>query len=128
VCSSDLDNDIMAISNAPNMVFDLDEIPGYCHQYMVKGSNGYSFNQSIKDSIAFEYHDVLHSNIYPDLDIVLARDLLSFFPKESQEVLLNEFSEKIKKEGVILLGRNEEMPGDSWRLIAKDPVSAFTRK
>lgn len=122
------DNDIMAISNAPNMVFDLDEIPGYCHPFMVKGSSGYSFNQIIRDAIAFEYHDVLHSNIYPDLDIILARDILSFFPNENQEALLNEFSEKIKKDGVIILGQNEEMPGSNWRKIAKDPVSAFTRR
>jgi purine-binding chemotaxis protein CheW len=122
------DNDIMAISNAPNMAFDLAETPAYCQPFMVKGSNGYSFDQSIKDAISFEYHDVLHSNMYPDLDIVLARDILSFFPNENQESLLNEFSEKIKKDGVILLGRNEEMPGNDWRKIAKDPVSAFTRR
>jgi purine-binding chemotaxis protein CheW len=122
------DNDIMAISNAPNMVFDLDEIPGFCHSFMVKGSNGYSFNQTIRDAIAFEYHDILHPNTYPELDIILARDMLSFFPNENQEWLLNEFSEKLKKEGVVILGRNEEMPGDNWRKMAKDPVSAYTRK
>ncbi len=122
------DNDIMAISNAPNMVFDLDEVPSFCHSFMVKGSNGYSFNQTIRDGISFEYHDILHSNVYPDLDIVLARDLLSFFSNEKQELLLNEFSEKLKNEGVIILGRHEEMPDDDWRRIARDPVSAYVRK
>jgi purine-binding chemotaxis protein CheW len=122
------DNDIMAISNAPNMVFDLDEIPGFCHSFMVKGSNGYSFNQSIKDAISFEYHDILHSNVYPDLDIILARDIVSFFPKESQDWLLSEFAEKLKHDGVLILGRNEEMPGSDWRRMVKDPISAFTRK
>jgi purine-binding chemotaxis protein CheW len=122
------DNDIMAISNAPNMVFDLEEVPGYCHSFMVKGSGGYSFGQSIRDAISFEYHDVLHPNVYPDLDIILARDLVSFFPKESQDWLVNEFSEKLKPEGVLILGRNEEMAGAEWRRISKDPVSAYTRK
>ncbi len=122
------DNDIMAISNAPNMIFDLDEIPGYCHSFVVKGSGGYSFDQSIRDSIAFEYHDVLHSNVYPDLDIILARDIVSFFPQESQDWLLSEFSEKLKHDGILILGRNEEMPGAEWRRMVKDPVSAYTRK
>ncbi len=122
------DNDIMAISNAPNMVFDLDEVPEYCREYMVRGNNGYSFNQSIRDSVLFEYHDILHSNTYPELDIILARDLLSFFPWQDQERLLAEFSEKLKANGVIMLGRNEEMPDDEWRRIAKDPVSAYVRK
>ncbi|MDR2901257.1 MAG: chemotaxis protein CheW, partial [Treponema sp.] len=121
------DNDIMAISNAPNMVFDLEEVPDFCHPFMVKGSNGYSFNQAIRDAISFEYHDILHSNMYPELDIILARDVLSFFPQESQEWLLNEFAEKIKKDGVIILGRNEEMPDSQWRRISKDPVSAYMK-
>ncbi|QQO10806.1 CheR family methyltransferase [Breznakiella homolactica] len=121
------DNDIMAISSAPNMVFDLDEVPEYCRSFMVRGSSGYSFNQSVKDSIMFEYHDVLHANPFPDLDIILSRDLLSFMTAQDQEKIMADFGEKIKNSGVIILGRNEEMPGREWRRIANDPVSAYMR-
>ncbi|MDR2759828.1 MAG: chemotaxis protein CheW, partial [Spirochaetaceae bacterium] len=65
------DNDIMAISQAPNMIFDLDEVPEYCRGFMVRGRNGYSFNQAIKDSLLFEYHDILNENSLPELDIIL---------------------------------------------------------
>jgi purine-binding chemotaxis protein CheW len=121
------DNDIMAISQAPNMVFDLDEVPEYCRAFMVKGRNGYSFNQNIKDSIVFEYHDILNENPLPELDIILIRDILSFFSVQDQERLMGGFLEKLKNRGLVFLGRNEEFSGSNWRSLAADPVSVYQR-
>jgi purine-binding chemotaxis protein CheW len=121
------DSDIMAISSAPNMLFDLDDVPEYCREFMVKGPSGYSFNQVIRDSILFEYHDVLHNNLFPDLDVVLCRDLLSFMARKDQDKLITEFSEKLKEGGIVFLGRSEQMPGNEWRRTANDPVSAYMR-
>jgi purine-binding chemotaxis protein CheW len=122
------DNDIMAISQAPNMLFDLNEVPEYCRPFMVRGANGYSFNQVIKDSILFEYHDIVNENPLPDLDIVLARDILSFLPVPAQEKLIVQFMEKLKSRNIVFLGRNEELLGNEWRTAAKPPVSAFAYK
>jgi purine-binding chemotaxis protein CheW len=121
------DNDIMAISQAPNMIFDLDEVPEYCRGFMVKGRNGYSFNQAVRDSIVFEYHDILNDNPLPELDIILARDILSFIPKQDQERLAAGFLEKLKSRGLVILGRNEELSGNDWKTLATDPVSAYLR-
>jgi purine-binding chemotaxis protein CheW len=121
------DNDIMAISQAPNMIFDLDEVPEYCRSFMVKGRNGYSFNQAVKDSIVFEYHDILNDNPLPELDMILARDILSFLPKQDQDRFVTGFLEKLKNRGIVLLGKNEELPGNDWRTLATDPVSAYLR-
>jgi purine-binding chemotaxis protein CheW len=119
------DNDIMAIADAPNMTFELNKVPEYCRDFMVKGRNGYSFNQALKDSIVFEYHDVLNNNSLPDLNIILARDIISFFPVDSQERLLVDCSEKLKDHGLIILGKNEVLSGDNWTSIGNDSVSAF---
>jgi purine-binding chemotaxis protein CheW len=121
------DNDIMAISQAPNMVFDLDEVPEYCRGFMTKGRSGYSFNQGIRDSIVFEYHDILNDNPLPELDIILIRDILSFLPAQDQDRLTGGFLEKLKNRGLVILGRNEELPGNDWRSLAADPVSAYQR-
>jgi purine-binding chemotaxis protein CheW len=121
------DNDIMAISQAPNMVFDLDELPEYCRGFMAKGRNGYSFNQVIKDSIVFEYHDILNDNPLPELDIILARDILSFLPKQDQERFVTGFLEKLKSRGLVIPGRHEELPGNDWRSLGADPVSMYLR-
>jgi purine-binding chemotaxis protein CheW len=121
------ENDIMAISEAPNMLFDLEEVPEYCRNFMVRGKNGYSFNQVIKDSIVFEYHDILNENPLPELDIVLARDVVSFLGEQDQNKIIDGFAEKLKSRGVVILGKNEELTGGGWRAISNDPVSAFLR-
>jgi purine-binding chemotaxis protein CheW len=119
------DNDVMAVSQAPNMTFELDEVPNYCRPYMARGKSGYSFNQEIKDSIVFEYHDVVHDSTLPDLDIVLVRDILSYMTEDDQDRLIERFFEKLKDKGMVLLGRNEEFSGLVWQSMADDPISAY---
>jgi purine-binding chemotaxis protein CheW len=115
----------MAISQAPNMLFEMDEIPDYYHDFLVKGKSGYSFNSAIKDSIVFEYHDVLNENPLPSMDIILARDVLSYFSEQNQTKLIEGFAEKLKSQGVVILGRNEELSGNEWTSMSKAPVSMF---
>jgi purine-binding chemotaxis protein CheW len=119
------DNDIMAVSQAPNMFYEQDELPDYCRSFTVRGPNGYSFDQVIKDSIVFEYHDITNENSLPELDIILARDLISFLPAGDQAKVIAAFSERLKNRGVVILGRNEELNGVIWQSIADDPVSAY---
>jgi len=119
------DNDIMAVSQSPNMVYDLDEIPEYCQKYTVRGSNGYSFNQVIKDSIVFEYHDVINDNALPELDIILIRDVISYLPPQEQTRVIENFSSKLKNRGIVIIGKNEEFTGVAWQSISDDPVSAY---
>jgi purine-binding chemotaxis protein CheW len=121
------DNDIMAISQAPNMVFDLEDLPEYCRNFVSRGRNGYSFTQAIKDSIVFEYHDILNENQLPDLDIIVIRDMLSFLTPQEQAKLVGAFAERLKSRGIVLLGANEVMPGSDWQPIGKDQVSVFVR-
>jgi purine-binding chemotaxis protein CheW len=120
------DNDIMAISQVPGMVFeDLEDVPEYCRPFVVKGNNGYTFGPVIKDAIVFEYHDVLHETSLPDLDFVLARDILSYFSSDDQVKMIESFAEKLKNQGLVILGRNEEMFGGSWTVVPDNTVSVF---
>jgi purine-binding chemotaxis protein CheW len=119
------DNDILAISNAPNMSFDLTEAPEYCRVFMLNGKNGYVFKPVIKDSIVFEYHDILNESQLPDLDIVLIRDILSYLPVSEQSNLISFFAEKVKKTGVVIVGKNEVIADTNWRSIGESPLSAF---
>jgi purine-binding chemotaxis protein CheW len=122
------DNDIMAVANAPNMVFELNDVPDYCQTFLTKGRMGYVFNASIKDSIVFEYHDVTNVNALPELDIVVCRDTLSFLPPDGQARVFADINEKIKSSGVVILGSNELMPpGHDWKITGKEPVRSFVR-
>jgi purine-binding chemotaxis protein CheW len=120
------DHDVMAISSAPNMVYEMTEIPDYCHDFVVKGNSGYSFAPAIKDAIVFEYHDVLNENPLPALDIILVRDVLSYLSEPEQSKVIEGFKEKVKAQGLVILGKNEELSGVDWNTLSKDPVSMFS--
>ena len=122
------DSDIMAIANAPNMVFEMKDVPDYCQTFLSKGRTGYVFSANIKDSIVFEYHDVTIENTLPELDIVFTRDSLSYLPLKGQEKVLADISDRLKNKGIVFLGTNEKMPESTWKFTGKDQISAFIRK
>ena len=119
------DSDIMAVSQAPNLSFSLEDLPDFCRAFTTRGSSGYGFNQSIRDSIVFEYHDILNDSPLPDLDIILMRDVLSFFQTQDQVFTVSGFGEKLKNKGIVILGQNESLGGMDWEFVGKEPVSMF---
>ncbi|GHV83128.1 chemotaxis protein W [Spirochaetia bacterium] len=121
------DSDIMAIANAPNMVFEMKDVPDYCQTFLSKGRTGYSFNASIKDSIVFEYHDITNENTLPELDMVFVRDTLSFITLAGQEKVLADCREKLKVNGIVILGANEKISSPGWKSVGKDQISAFIK-
>lgn len=121
------DSDLLAISMAPNLVFMSDEPPEDYADFMVKGRNGWTFNQAVRESIFFEFHDVLNANPVPPADIVICRDTVSFMAPADQKRLLSDFEEKTKPRGALLLGANESMPLDGWKRSAGGGISAYTR-
>ncbi len=107
------DKDLMQVSSAPNLVFQANTLPPEFREYTVTGTNGSSFSSEIKDRIVFEYHDVLHSNSLPAVDMVLARDLLSFLDASEQAVFLENAAEKLKSGGIIVVGEHERLDDSS---------------
>ena len=122
------DSDLLGISMAANMVFQDYDIPEYCYEYMVKGKNGWTFSQEIKDSIFFEFHDIRNANPLPQLDIILCRDTISYIEPEYQDKLILEFHEKLKENGLIIIGDNEELEINGWKRISKDDNVSIWRK
>jgi purine-binding chemotaxis protein CheW len=120
------DSDLLAISMAPNMVFE-GAIPEFCQSFMTKGRNGFSFVQTVRDSIFFEFHDVLNANALPAIDIILCRDMLSFIPPIEQKRLLSDFAEKLKPKGLVICGANESL-GEGWTAVGSGAVQAFRKE
>lgn len=108
------DSDLLSISNAPMLsVEDVPENSLY-RKYMVQGVNGsWSFNESIREMILFEYHDCNNQNNVPNMDIIVSRDVLSFLNPKQQMTLIQDFMEKLKDNGLVYLGQHEAMPKQS---------------
>lgn len=124
------DVDLLSVSNAPMLTVPENSKPEWLSPFLVKTASGAnSFNQQIKDSIMFEYHDCRNTNALPMVDLVFARDLVSFLDEDSQKLVLNDFSEKIKGNGSVVLGENEIISDSSEFLEhTEGTLTAFTKQ
>lgn len=108
------DVDLLNVSNAPSLKVSEDYANTWLSQYLSKTANGsLTFSQEIKDSIMFEYHDCQNSNALPMTDIIFARDLLSCLEVDVQNTVISDFDEKLKGNGILILGENESIVGVS---------------
>ncbi len=121
------DKDLLSISTAPNLVFQKGDIPDYLLPFCVEGKNGLSFGQELKDIILFEYHDILHGNPFPDVDLIVARDIASFMSKQDQDKLIRVFSEKLRSGGLLVLGKNERIAGNEWETVEQAGLTAYRK-
>lgn len=119
------DSDLLAISMAPNMVFP-EAVPDFYVPLMTKGRNGLTFIQPVRDSIFFEYHDVMNANPLPPLDMIFCRDMLSFLAPIDQKRLFGDFIDKLKPSGIVLTGVNERL-GEGWTALGSEAVPAFRK-
>lgn len=124
------DVDLLSVSNAPMLTVPEDSECGWLSPYLVKTASGEnSFSQQIKDCIMFEYHDCRNTNALPMVDLIFARDLLSLMDEESQILVLNDFSEKLKGNGSVILGENEIIHDSSEFLEHTEGVlTAFSKQ
>lgn len=124
------DSDLLAISNAPMLSVPESKISPLYKPWLVKGTGGaWTFNQTIKDMILFEYHDCNNQNSVPPMDIIVARDVVSYLNQKQQAALLTDFSEKLKDNGIIVLGQNELMPRNSgWSRNVQNGLTTFSKE
>ncbi|MBN2531534.1 MAG: chemotaxis protein CheW [Spirochaetales bacterium] len=124
------DSSLIDISTAPNILLMEQDIPGYFLQenFLVKTGKGYRFSKEIIDAIFFEYHDILSDNSIPQVDFIVARDILSFFSLENQLKLLKEFERLVKDDGVLIIGTNEKITGMGWKSTGNTAISAYTKE
>lgn len=109
------DIDLLNVSNAPLMTVPDDAARSWYAPYLTKTANGSAtFSQAIKDSIMFEYHDLTNTNAFPDIDMVFTRDTLSLVDDKALEGVIRDIDEKLKGNGIIVLGQNEALPAQSF--------------
>ena len=105
------DIDLLNVSNAGLMTIPAELSNEWFGKYLImKANNEYTFNQEIKDSIMFEYHDCKNTNVLPMVDVIFARDILSYLDVNAQNTILEDFLEKMKGNAVAVIGENERIP------------------
>ena len=107
------DIDLLSVSNAALISVPDNLSTDWYAPFLTKKANGeYTFSQEIKESIMFEYHDCKNTNALPMVDIIFARDILSLLDENAQETVVSDFLEKMKGNGIVIIGENEAMPSN----------------
>lgn len=124
------DVDLLNVSNAPLMSIPADVANDWYAPYVTtKANNEYAFTSEIKNSIMFEYHDCANTNALPVVDIIFARDLISFLPSAAQSALVADFEEKLKGNGVLFLGQNESIENNKkWVPKKIGNITTYTKQ
>lgn len=71
----------------------------------------YILDRSIRESIEFKKHDILHGEPFLEMDIVLCRNLaFTYFSKESQIEVLKKMATSLKEKRFLVIGKEENLP------------------
>ena len=122
------DIDLLSVSNAPLMNVSDDAAADWYMPYVTKTVSGdWTFKKEIKDSIMFEYHDCMNTNTLPPIDIVFARDILSYLPDDAKDKLIADFKDEVKGNGLVFIGENEDLSEAGWKRVGKGNISVFSK-
>lgn len=124
------DIDLLGMSNAALLSVPDEIASTWYSQFLVESVSGtYSFKPEIKEMILFEYHDCMHANTMPLVDLIFSRDLLSFLAPAAQATLLEDFDEKLKGSGLVIVGENESLAHlPNWTEKMIDSVVAYGKQ
>lgn len=123
------DTDLLNVSNAPLLSVPASVANDWYAPYVTnKANSDFTFIPELKNSIMFEYHDCANTNALPVCDIIFARDLVSFLSPAAQKNLVSDFEEKLKGNGILILGQNETLEGNGKWVAHKDgTVVTYTK-
>ncbi len=99
--------------------------PNLIKSYFTKeGKHQYKVNKKIKDLVSFHLGDIV---TYPlsFLDVIFCRNLLIYYSKDSQNLILKKFHNVLKENEFLVLGMDESMLGHK---IANSFLPIFPRE
>ncbi|MBN1411391.1 MAG: chemotaxis protein CheW [Spirochaetales bacterium] len=123
------DKDLLDVSNATRLVLTKQNTPKYLidNNFVRPLPSGYEFAAEVKDLVFFEYHDVLSNNTIPLMDLIVARDVFSFFDPSSQSKIIEECWDKLAESGILVVGSNEYVEFDGFKLLESGPIRAYQK-
>lgn len=83
--------------------------PSILRRYFVRVGDSYQIAKSARDLLVFSSHDVTRDPPFLRLDVVTCRNLLIYFKPETQARLLGLFHFSLLPEGILFLGKSENI-------------------
>ena len=109
--ATDLDEGIIA--KAKEGKYRPDELknvsPERLNKYFVKDGNDYKLSTDIKSRVSFKKHDLLRDRYEKDYDLIVCRNVVIYFTRETQDVLYKNFNTALKPGGILFIGATESI-------------------
>lgn len=123
------DNDFAALSAAPGLSFNPDEADSIIKKHLVESPSGWRMSSEVKNMVIFEYRDLANKHVFPGLDMVVARDVVSFLKPEARDNFYAELKEMAQPGVILVLGDHEKRPMDenAWQPLTANGLSVYKK-
>jgi len=92
------------------------ELPeSYKDRYFREISGKFQLGEEIRNMVVFNQGDISHGNVYQGCDLILCRNMLIYFERQQQEMVLRNFAGILRPGGVLVLGKSESLFGECRR-------------
>lgn len=90
----------------------ISEIPkDFRDKYFFPTPEGFKVSPVLRETVIFLRKDIFSDSAYRRFDLILARNILIYFMRSSQEVLMEKFYRQLMPWGFLVLGRTESLVG-----------------
>lgn len=117
IFASDLDKD--ALAKAAKGEYQKKQLNGLSdamiNKYFSKEGELYRVRDFVRGLIHFEQHDLMKAPLRKSLDLVLCRNVMIYFAKESQQSIHMHFYNALREEGYLITGKSEMLSGEPSR-------------
>ncbi len=91
---------------------DFADTPDELRQRYFKAQPPFTVASSIRDMVRFERRDLLSApSPFPSCDLIVCRNVLIYFDRETQEQIFEKFHESLAADGFLVLGKVETLLG-----------------
>ncbi|MEA3558817.1 MAG: CheR family methyltransferase, partial [Candidatus Thermoplasmatota archaeon] len=86
------------------------ELPKWALRMVNRNELSITVPSELKAMVRFQHHDLLKDSPLKNIDMVVCRNLLIYFPKEAQAIAMKKFHQALRKDGIMILGKTEHIP------------------
>ncbi|MEK9711449.1 MAG: chemotaxis protein CheB [Thalassolituus sp.] len=126
------DVDAEAVAEASSGMYHHDIIhdvsPERLSKYFVRGDQGYTVTQRLREMVIFATHNMLEDPPFSHIDLVSCRNVLIYFQQGAQKKVLSSLFFALKQNGVLWLGPSESLGDIQSHFDVLDERRKFFRK
>jgi len=109
IFATDVDPDAVAEASQATYSLDIegDVSAERLSRYFIKGSDGYTVRQEIRQLVVFANHNMISDPPFSNIDLICCRNVLIYFRHAVQQKIIAAFHFSLKRDGIVFFGSSE---------------------